>query len=63
MPIDQIIGPLGLTVAAVYAIKVLWADHQRSDADDRRERDEWKALALRLAGVAEAAVTRATEKP
>lgn len=45
----EILGPLGLTVAALATIAILWRDHLRSDADDRKERDDWKAIAGRYA--------------
>lgn len=50
---DSVYGPLGalvvLSVTVVTlakAIKVLWDDHQRANAEDRADRDAWKALAL-----------------
>ena len=42
----EILGPIGLTVAALIAVGVLWREHVKDDADDRAERDAWKALAL-----------------
>lgn len=41
----ELLGPTGLLVALVLAVGVLWRDHVRADTDDRRERDEWRALA------------------
>lgn len=50
---EQIYGPLGAVVVLsiivtvfAKAIKVLWDDHQRANAEDRADRDAWKALAL-----------------
>ena len=39
MPSD-ILGPLGLTAAAVVAVIALWRDHLKADQDDRNQRDE-----------------------
>ena len=36
----EILGPLGLLVGAVTAVTILWREHLKADADDRRQRDE-----------------------
>lgn len=41
-----LLGPYGLLTALLIAVAALWVDHKRSDADDRKERDDWKTLAL-----------------
>ena len=41
----EILGPFGLAVALIVAVAVLWREHQRADADDRKERDDWKSIA------------------
>ena len=48
MPLDELLGPAAALAGALTVVGVLWRDHQRSDADDRAERDSWKAIALRL---------------
>ena len=45
----ELFGPLGLTIAALGAVLVLWRDHMRADVDDRAQRD-------RALGIAETAV-------
>lgn len=47
MPIDPalLLGPLGLTLAALYVIRELWHEHQRADQRDRDKSDAWQALA------------------
>lgn len=45
MPPPDLLGPLGLLVAALLATAVLWKDHLRADADDRAQRDRAVAIA------------------
>lgn len=35
----ELLGPLGLTAAAVIAVIALWRDHLKADQDDRTQRD------------------------
>lgn len=35
----ELLGPGALLVAALIAVGVLWREHLRGDADDRRQRD------------------------
>ena len=53
----ELLGSTGLLVAALLTVGVLWRDHMRSTADDRKQRDDWKAAAL----AAQATVARLTE--
>lgn len=46
MPPPELLGPYGLLVALGIAVIALWRDHLRSDADDRKDADDWKAIAL-----------------
>lgn len=39
MPSPELLGPLALTVAALYVIRELWREHLAADADDRAQRD------------------------
>lgn len=40
----ELLGPLGLTLAAIAAAVVLWREHLRADADDRAQRDRFATL-------------------
>ena len=46
MPPPEVLGPLGLTIAAVIAVVVLWRDHQVTDKELRVDRNYWRTLAL-----------------
>ena len=57
----ELLGPFGLVVGAVVALGVLWREHLRADAEDRRQRDdaiaearEQTAVTKRLADALEA---------
>jgi len=39
VPVEALLGPTALLVAALIAVGVLWRDHTRADADDRAQRD------------------------
>lgn len=47
MPSPDLTTAAGVIVALVTVVTVLWRDHQRADAEDRRQRDVaiegWKA--------------------
>lgn len=45
MPSPELLGPLALTVAALYVIRELWRIHLAADADDRAQRDQAQHLA------------------
>ena len=39
MPSPEILGPLGLTIALGIAVGLLWREHLKADAEDRKQRD------------------------
>ena len=58
----EILGPLGLTFAAVVGVVVLWRSHEQSDRDLRIDRDFWRSLALTGTELADKATTLAVRK-
>lgn len=42
----EVLGPLGLTAAALFAVAVLWRAHERHDRDIEIDRNYWRDLAL-----------------
>lgn len=41
----ELLGPLGLLVAALTAVGVLWKLHLDADRRERTQTDDWKAIA------------------
>jgi hypothetical protein len=62
MPPPELLGPLGLTAAAVIGVIVLWRAHEKSDRDMKVDRDYWRDLALTGANLADKATTAAIRK-
>jgi hypothetical protein len=58
----EVLGPLGLTFAAVVGVIVLWRSHERADRDMQTDRDYWRSLALTGSELAEKATTFAIRK-
>ena len=58
----ELLGPLGLTAAAVLGVVVLWRAHEQSDRDMRIDRDYWRSLALTGTDLADKATTIAIRK-
>lgn len=45
MPPPEVLGPLGLTVAAVVTVIELWRAHKAADKRERDQTDAWRAIA------------------
>lgn len=46
---DALLGPAALLVGSLIAVGVLWREHMKADADDRKQRDEALELLKGLA--------------
>ena len=58
----ELLGPLGLTAAAVIGVVVLWRSHEASDKDMRTDRDFWRDIAMTGVDVADKSTTIAVRK-
>lgn len=44
----ELLGPAALTVGALIVVGVLWREHLRADAEDRKQRDDQLAINEKL---------------
>ena len=58
----EVLGPLGLTIAACIVAVVLWRAHETSDRDMKADRDYWRSIALTGVDVADKSTTIAVRK-